>query len=79
MKKRFFIIFLTCLGIIIGIKIYSFLHSAINANSLQKIDSFAIWRAKDEKGKQHLVFEYCRFYDETAGDTKILRCEKFGH
>jgi len=75
MKKRFLIIFLGCLACFVGFEIYSSLHSGIDANSLKKIDGFSIWRAKDEKGKLHFVFEYCRFDNETAVDTKILRCK----
>lgn len=79
MKKLILIIFLGCLVILVGIKIYSVLPSRIDANSLQKIDGFSIWRAKDKKGKQHFVFEYCRFDVETAGDTKILFCKILGY
>lgn len=79
MKMRFLIIFLVCLVILIGIKIYSGLHSGIDTNSLKKIDGFSIWRAKDEKGKLHYIFEYCRFENETVGGTKILRCKTLGY
>lgn len=75
MKKCILIILVVCLAGFIGFEIYSSLHLGIDANSLKKIDSISIWRAKDKNGKRHYVFEYCRFDEETAGSTKILRCE----
>ena len=79
MKKRFLITFLVCLICFVGFKIYSSLYSGIDVNSLKKIDGVSIWRAKDKKGKLHYIFEYCRFDDETAGGTKVLRCKNLGY
>jgi hypothetical protein len=80
MKKLIlFLIFLICLGIFSTIKFYDYFNHKIDLNSLKKVDSFSVWRAKDKKGKWHYIIEYCRIDDETAGDTKILRCKTFGY